>query len=190
MRNLLLILLAVILAACGDSNSNPGTTPTTLEGYEVLDIPNSKIKSVNQKSVEGNVIEEGQILNGLKTGTWVTYYPDKPYPKTIMSYTDGIANGPYFEFNNRGQLELKTFYKSNKLHGYWGQYSFGRVAKEATYKDGELNGAYREYKSTTGKVQKEISYKEGKMHGKYFYFDEEGNVSLEYTYQDGERVEE
>lgn len=190
MRNLLLILSIAVLAACSNTNSNSGVAPAVLEGYEVIDIPNTTIKRVNQKSADGNIIEEGQILNGNKTGTWVTYYPDKPYPKTIMTYTNGMANGPYFEFNNRGQLELKAFYKSNKLDGYWGQYSFGRVAKEATYKDGELDGAYREYKATSGKVQKEISYKEGKMHGKYYYFDEEGNVSLEYLYQDGERIKE
>lgn len=190
MRVLLLIVAIFILGACSNPQAISSANPMDLEGYEILEIPGSTTKTVRKMSADGSIIEDGQVLNGVKTGVWVTYQPGKPYPQKIITYTNGNANGPYFEFNNRGQLELKAYYKNNKLDGYWAQYSFGRPTHEATYKDGELNGVYREFKAVSGKVQKEISYKNGKMDGKYLFYDEEGNISLDYTYKNGEKVEE
>lgn len=192
MRNFFFLSLILLVSACNsadNTNAAPIAPVENLEGYEIIDIPGTAFKTARKKSTDGSIEEEGQLLNGTKTGTWVTYHPTKTYPQKIITYTNGLANGPYFEFNNRGQMELKAFYRNNKLHGYWGQYSFGRPTHEANYKDGELDGAYREYKATSGKIQKEISYKDGKMHGKYYYYDEEGNVSLEYTYENGEKVD-
>ena len=85
-------------------------------------------------------------------------------------------------------MSLRATYQNNKLHGFWGKYSFGRPEMEAFYKDGQLNGPYYEYDTHDGKLQKEINYKNGKQDGKYRFYNEEGKVTVEYDYRDGEKV--
>ncbi len=179
--------LLLFLTTCNSPTSAP--LPADLSEFEVEAIPGSNIQKVSKLYEDGTTLEVGQLLNGQKFGAWVTYHPGKPYPQKLISYVDGLANGPYFEFNNRGQMEVKAFYKNNQLHGPWGTYRFGRAEKEANYKDGKLDGFYREYDTANGNIKKEIGYKDGEMHGKYIYFDDDGNVNLEYTYQNGKKVE-
>lgn len=147
------------------------------------------MKKVVKKYIDDTIIEEGRLLNGLRSGTWFTYEVGGAFPEKIMTYANGMANGPYYALNERGQIEVKAYYKDNKLHGDWAEYKFGRPIKEATYYNGELNGVYREYKTGSGKIQKEIEYKMGKMNGRYLFYDDEGNVVLDYQYKNGEKVD-
>lgn len=190
MRHLLFIsFCTLILFACQPGTNNGEAMPSDLADYEITDIPGSPMKKAVKKYVDGTVLEEGRLLNGLRSGTWFTYPIAGTFPEKIMTYAQGMANGPYFELNERGQIEIEAYYKNNQLHGDWAEYKFGRPIKEASYQEGQLNGVYREYKTGTGKVQKEIEYKDGKMDGRYLFYDDDGNVILDYQYKNGEKVE-
>lgn len=187
MRHLLLIsLISSLLVAC--QPKAPAPVSEDLAEYEIVDIPDSPLQKAIKRYVDSTVLEEGQLLNGIKTGTWLTYTAGNPLPEKIMTYANGMANGPYFELNIRGQIEVSAYYKNNRLDGYWAQYQFGRPTIEAHYKDGELHGVYREYATSSGQIQKEISYKNGKMDGRYLYYDQDGNITLDYMYKNGEKV--
>ena len=187
MRHLLLIsLISSLLVACQPQAPTP--LATDLEGFEIIDIPGNSIQRAVKYHVDSTIQEEGHLLNGLKTGTWITYEPGNPLPQKLITYAGGLANGPYFEFNARGQIEVSANYLNNKLDGPWAQYKFGRPTIESNYKNGELDGVYHEYANSTGQILKEISYKRGKMHGRFIYYDNDGNITLDYMYKDGEKV--
>jgi antitoxin component YwqK of YwqJK toxin-antitoxin module len=190
MRHLLFLSLCTLMVwSCQPQSNNNQAIPSDLADYEITDIPGSPAKKAVKEYVDGSILEEGRILNGLRTGLWVTYSAGNTFPDKIMTYANGMANGPYFEFNERGQIEIQAYYKDNKLHGKWGEYKFSRPIKEAFYTDGQLDGVYREYKTGSGKVQKEIEYKNGKMDGRYLFYDDEGNIILDYQYKNGEKVD-
>lgn len=190
MKNLLWLLPVLLWLGCNKAEAPPPPEPAkTADGeYLLEDIPGSTVKMAVKKNAEGKILEQGFVENGLKTGTWMTFDKSDEFPKKIMSYVNGLANGPYFEFNDRGQTELKAFYRDNKLDGPWGRYSFGRPLSTASYKNGELDGIYREFEMREGKIQKEIHYQAGKEHGPYRYFNDKGEITVEYEFKNGKKV--
>lgn len=192
----LLVLMVLLLSsfACNSSGSAEdglATEPIETfdpEAYLVEEVPGSAFQRAERMEANGSLLEEGYLEDGVRQGTWVVYHPNSVVPKQVISYVDGKYNGIYLEFNNRGYLELRANYKNNLLHGPWAKYRFGRPTHEAHYTEGKLDGVYREYIMNTGKLTKEISYKNGVMDGPYRYYNEDGNVTLEYEYRNGEKV--
>ncbi len=186
-RLIAIISLPLFLFSCKQAGApSAGAFDTT--GFQLEDIPGSVYKRAVKMGENGYLQEEGMLHNGLQEGLWITYHAGTPFPAKAASFSGGAYNGPYMEFNERGQLTLRATYKNNKLDGPWGKYSFGRPEIEAHYKAGELDGGYFEYDSRNGKIQKEVNYKNGKQHGMYRFFNEEGKITLEYEYRDGEKV--
>ena len=188
MKSLLtLICLSFLIISCGKKQITvPGGKDLT--GYEINDIDGSTSSYVIKKDENGNIIEEGMITDGIQNGTWITYFPEESNKmKTVINYVNGAMNGPYLEFNDRGQIEKKQSFTNNKIHGLYAEYKFGRPLKEYMYHDGMLDGYSREY-SDRGNLRKEALYKKGKLDGLFKQFDEEGNVVLEYEYNNGEKV--
>ena len=52
-----------------------------------------------------------------------------------------------------------------------------------------MDGIYKEFYNN-GKLQRSINYKNGVMDGPMKYYNEEGGVTLEYSYKNGEKVGE
>jgi antitoxin component YwqK of YwqJK toxin-antitoxin module len=185
------ILLAIITSILFSCNSGSTTTGASedLTGYETEKIDGSNVIRAIKKNSVGDIIEEGYVSNGKRNGAWITYWENEYAGrfKSIASYSDGMLNGPYIEFSNRSQIEKEVNYANNKYNGKFAQYKFGRTEKEITYRDNVLDGPSIEY-NTKGDKQKEVNYKNGKLDGKWRTFNEEGEVTLEYIYKDGEKV--
>lgn len=171
MKNILFLSFALFLISCGSGN----TSAVSAEITEKTD-PN------------GLITERKQITNGQSTGVFVEYYPEKGLPKKVVTLDNEVFDGPYMEFNNRGQIEKMANYKDNQLHGDYATYKFGRVMEKSTYQNGKLHGTYRSYFSNSDKLQKEAEYKNGIQHGIFKQYNEEGQVVLEYEYNNGEVV--
>lgn len=154
----------------------------------VTDIPGSEVKRVERKTPDGVLMEEGFMRGDLKTGTWAYYEADRDLPAKLISYIDGKYNGLYLEFNDRGQINLRATYKNNQLHGPWAKYRFGRPEEEAYYQNGKLDGVHKVYFVRTGKLQASTEYKNGVQDGWYRFYNEDGEVTLEYEYRNGEKV--
>lgn len=185
-RNTIMVSLLCFLFAC-DSTQNGVEGGFSTEGFEVVDLTGTNLQRLSKSSPTGYLIESGYLLNGSKTGAWTTYHPEKNLPETIMNFANGNATGLYLEFNDRGQIELMANYKNNQLDGPWGKYRFGRPTQTAFYKDGNLHGMYKEYNERDGKIRKEIHYKDGEYDGPYRFFNEKGDITVEYTYENGEK---
>ncbi len=197
MKDPINIALAVIVVLLGftfykkmSNNSDVATVaagPVNAEGYTILDIEGSPVKKLEKYDANNILVESGATLNELKTGTWTTYNAERRV-KSISSYLGGKLNGVQLEFNDRGQVELQAFYKDGLLHGNWASFTNGnRKKEERVYNMGKMDGINKHY-DKVGKLQKEIGFKDDLQHGSYKYYDEDGNVLMEYEYENGEKV--
>ncbi len=189
MKNLILLSFCIILFGCGNSGGGPAA-PANLTGFEMGNIPGSSIQKAVKKNGNGQLVEEGYVLDGKKSGTWTSYHLGEEIirVKSISNYAAGKKNGLHMEFSNRGQLELHANYLNDVLDGQSLKFKFGtRVEEESNYKNGKLHGTYKMYHGN-GKTQKEINYKDGVQHGAFRYYNEEEQMTLEYEYKDGEKV--
>lgn len=190
-----LILFGFLLSlnAC---KPEPETQSSTTVGVDTANsgkefimetIPGSTFQHAIKKGQDGLLLEEGTTdAKGVKNGAWVIYQGEGAYPAKIANYINGVYNGPYFEFDGFGRMVLKASYKNNKLHGIVLKYLNGDLTQESNYKEGVLDGVYKEY-SRNGILQKEINYKNGKLDGAFRYYDEHGKVNLEYLYKNGKQ---
>ena len=175
----------LILFACNGSSG----ASANMEGYNSEKIKGTNVTKATKQDATGNVLEAGYIAKGKRNGIWMTYYDGSHVGKvkSIASYSDGILNGPYYELSNRGQIEKEVNYANNKYDGKFIVYKYGRIMQEADYVDNKLNGVFKEYYNGGG-IQKEINYQDGKQHGQMKYFNENGDVTVEYEYKNGEKI--
>lgn len=191
MRIFFSLLLALSFFACQEATRPERVVEkATFEDkeFETTPIDGSDALRVERRGPQGRVIEQGFVLNGLKQGTWTTYNVDSKAPQTIISYIDGALNGPYIEMDDLGRFALIANYKANVLDGPYGKYKIGRPELIANYVDGQLDGPMAEYNYRNNKLKQEVNYKMGKKHGAMRYFNEEGKITVEYIYEEDERV--
>ncbi len=187
MRSIFFVSVLVFLVSCSGS-VNTGSV-ANLDGYSTDVISGTNITRATKKNAGGQITEEGFISGGKRNGVWLTYYDGehKGKIKTVASYSDGILSGPYLELSNRGQIEKEVTYANNQYNGRFAVYKFGRVQQNSHYKNNKLDGTYSEY-TNNGKIQKEINYKDGKQHGIMRYYNEAGQVTVQYEYKNGEKI--
>lgn len=194
MKRLIILPFVLLLFCfgCENNSSGSGTEPATAistAGYQLEPLEGSDLVLATKYSEEGELLEKGFFKDNLPEGTWFYYdYRTKANPKRVVSYIQGVANGPYMEMSELGQIELHAYYKNNKLDGPWAVYKFGRAVKKAEYKNGLLDGVYQEFTNSTGKLMKEIHYVEGVENGPYRFFNDHGDLTMEYQYENGEKV--
>ncbi|MBX2877188.1 MAG: hypothetical protein KTR30_34025 [Saprospiraceae bacterium] len=196
-------LIILLLQSCGQTPSKEPlnsdapavetgevapTTTTATEGFFTEEVPGTELTRVFREDEDGNILEDGFLKNGVKQGPWLTYERVFIYPKSLTHYENGVVNGIYMEFTTSGQVALQAVYRNNKLNGPWSRYKGGRMEASAFYKDGELHGVYKEFMPLFGRLQKEINYKDGKQDGLYRYYDDEGKITMEYVYKNGEKI--
>ncbi|RMG87912.1 MAG: hypothetical protein D6714_01490 [Bacteroidetes bacterium] len=192
MKNIVTFFCCLFLLTSCNQKGGSGTpaqgAAIDLTGFEIYDVPGSDFKKVVKRSASGQLLEEGMILNGKRNGMWVTYFENKELPKTIVNYVNDTYSGAWFSFNDRGQLEEMRGYLNNELDGKWAKTKFGRFTEEGHYKNGKLDGTYRSYFPNSDKVQKELNYKDGELHGTFKYFNDKGEVTLDYIYEHGKKI--
>ncbi len=191
MRYFLLIFSIVALYSCGGGGSaTVAPTPSTdanLAGFNEEQMAGSNAVYVYKTVGDGRLVESGYTVNGKKNGSWMTFHEDNGRIQTLTTWVDGQLNGPTLTFNNRGQIEAKSEYKAGIYDGHVASYKFGRIEKSTPYVKGKIEGTYEEY-NQKGKLLKQIEFKDGVQDGSLKYFDDEGNITLEYIYKNGEKV--
>lgn len=190
MKHIFLLFIGITLIACNGSKTSSASGPAVdLTGFSQTKINGSNTSYAMQTELNGSaMLSEGMVDGNVQHGLWMTYHPDETNKvHTITNYVNGVMNGPYMEFNKRGQIEKRVTYLNNQIHGLYAEYKFGRPLKEYIYDNGVLNGVSKEY-SDRGKLVKETSYKNGELHGTTSQYDEEGNVVLQYEYKNGNKI--
>ncbi len=184
-KNLIMATLFFTLLAC-----NPGSVigdKYDLKGYYTDNIGGSAISAIYLD--EMNLpLSKGHVIGGVRTGAWTTYHPNSNKIKTITNYINGKKNGPELTFSERGQIEVLAEYRNDALHGLSANYRNGRTLNETTYLEGVMDGPFAIYDDSNGKIQRSGYFKNGKQHGEFLFYDGNGNITLRYEYENGEKV--
>ncbi|MBQ8223510.1 MAG: toxin-antitoxin system YwqK family antitoxin [Bacteroidales bacterium] len=137
----------------------------------------------------GTIRVTGEVLNGMKEGSWVENHPNTDLPHYIIQYEEGKKDGLYLEFDKSANIIKKIDYKNDMMDGLncvW--FKGGRSSVKQEYKEGKLEGLSILYYDN-GFIQEESEYKDGKRNGVtiwYSYADkEQGPKAVMYTYKDG-----
>jgi hypothetical protein len=191
MKNMLIFAsLLFLFGSCGNGSSSTTNTnipSIDLTGFTVTDLPGGYQKVV-KSNADGKILEEGVLKNGKRNGMWVVYQDRRPLPKSIINFVDDQYSGTYMEYSATGQLELICSYTANKLDGKFIRVKNTRLLEEGTYVNGEIDGNYKKFYPSKDILQQENNYKMGKLHGSTKYYNEEGQVIMEYEYNNGEKV--
>ena len=195
MKNFILLMTTVLFFACGGPSEPVATVATTgdFTGYEIAKVAGSEIeKAIKKNAQTGQLIEDGFILNGRKTGAWTTYHPSKNLTvNTVTNFVNGKKEGLYLEAENTNRVKMIGSYSNDVKHGKWIAYNFSRRELEQDYKNGKLHGFSRTFYKTgkDGQVKEEIEFDNGVKDGVYRYYKEDGTISVDYVYKNGEIAE-
>lgn len=189
----MIVLALFTLMACetnSSSSSNDYELSGDLAGYGLTDYPEkSAIKRARFIDSAGNLTDEGDVLNGKKEGAWIKYHVTrvKGIPQTITNYHKGKKNGPYFLMSRSGYIMEEIFFANDIKHGVSRKYKSGRVTEYAEYDEGKLIGEFRTY-YPDGTLQQVSNYKNGIKHGISKFYNQKGEVTIQYTYENGEQI--
>ena len=96
-------------------------------------------------------------------------------------------SGPFFTLHDNGELKSEGNLKKGNLEDTFKEYSeSGQILTDVTYKNGILNGPYKEYfKYLKGLVSEKGTYKNGKKDGPYTAFGLDSEVVWKGMYDNG-----
>ncbi len=125
------------------------------------------------------------------------YYNSAGEKDSIFSYNEGgkltgeyrwknnQKNGVWREYSSLGAIQKTETYKNGIFNGTRINYDNGIKYIESTYKEGTLDGLWKEY-HTNGKPRITGNYKAGQKNGEWKKFDEDGKVIDSEIYSNGE----
>ena len=84
---------------------------------------------------------------------------------------------------------IRSSHYNGELHGDYVKYNRSKVKEEKHYEYGVLQGVVTVYYDN-GKPVEMSYFKNGKIDGKSTWYDQEGNITIEYEYEDGKLVKD
>ena len=188
-----IFLLSSILVSCGGSGSSAPAPKAVQSGdYALTDYDGMNgLKRAVKKDAQDNIQEEGDLLNGQRESTWLTYHKGvkSHLPESSTTYRNGLKHGLFLKMDDRGNITEKGFYVNGNLEGRVYMYERGRIKEETDYKNGKIDGERKRYYSNL-QLQEAGTFKNGKRDGYARWYDQDGNVTIEYQYKNGEKVGE
>lgn len=185
---LFIVMISFIWISCS-SDSGESFSDVVAEGIptgaiqeQFEDIPS--LTAIKLTDGAGNLSQSGLVKDGKRAGNWVEYHPGGMV-KSVVSYVDGKKEGAAIELNNSGQLEKRMQYHNDQLHGDYREFRYNTVKEERTYRKGKLEGTVKVFYDN-GKLMEEGAYENGIRHGVSKWYDQDGNVTIEYEYKNGE----
>ncbi len=185
------LVVFTFLLSCDSSNkpsstsAGSGALETIPAAAEVIDL--GSIEKVMVKDAQGRIVEEGNALNGLKEGAWITYNEDG-VPTTLTNYHKGVKLGVELTFDNNASLSTKSYQNGDNIEGEFRKYQNRNLSEIKTYENGILNGPHLTF-YTNEKVQQEVNYVNGNFDGLARWFSQDGKLTIAYVYDDGELVD-
>lgn len=109
--------------------------------------------------------------------------------KKVNQQNGLILHGPYKKTKGNQVIEEGIFYVGTK-HGRWTQYDKNGVLvdKQKYYKGWPKESMVRYYDEDRSKMKEIIPIMYGVRHGTYFYFYENGNISVKGKYANGNKI--
>lgn len=142
-----------------------------------------------QYDLVGNLRITSEYSFGNENGKTIRYYHNKA---KMFEYTemDGLTDGEYIFYNQKGEAILKIFYESNAVVGYSKLNKTGGFSEiiDTPTETAEIVSNY-----PNGKTAIRINIVKGVPHGKHIIYNQEGNIEYEANYNsgvfEGDRIE-
>ena len=155
--------------------------------YSVEAYPNNTRQKAFRQDASGRIIEDGDVENGVKVGTWTTYHNN--FVTSVTSYRQGHKHGLFIRANNFGTIEERAHFVDGKLDGLRVVYSRNKIREESYFKQGQMHGSSKKYYDDGITLQEDGVFKNGKRDGVVRWYDISGAIKIEMTYKDGKKVE-
>lgn len=156
--------------------------------------------------LNGSIEQEGYYRNGLEDGKWVRYYGNGNI-FIEESYFNGKKDGFYTEYEEEGTIITEGNFLEGEKEGKWileindlraeGEfitglrdgrwryyYNDGTILYEGIYIQGNPDGKHKYY-YPNGQIKEEQYYTSGIANKNWKRYDEEGNLVVTISYQDG-----
>ncbi len=115
------------------------------------------------------------MLNGKKTGEWLTLYPEGAV-WSRCNYKDGLLDGHVINWDEDARLQTDSVYKAGKLDGLtiaW--HTNGQKALETTWRSGVEEGPWKEW-NASGQLLGEGNNRAGRLDGKIIRYRDDGSI--------------
>lgn len=190
MKGYILILGLVLLGACGENKDEYGDYSDLPEGAVIDSYEHDEdLKRVSVYS-GSYVIEQGDYYKGRRHGTWIVYQPNTSNISSMTTFVNGKKNGVHLKMTSNGaSIEEKIYFKNDLPHGKYLKYAFTRIEEERSYVNGQLDGMVVKY-YPNGNRMEESPFVNGLRHGIARWYDQEGNLTIEYAYENGVLIPE
>jgi len=134
------------------------------------------------------ILEQGYYLNGYREGVYTKFHATG-YVNITTGYVRGKKEGQSVVADDRGQIQELFTYHKDLLHGTYIKYNRSQLKEKKNYLKGKVEGTVELY-YPNGKIMERSNYANGTRDGISQWFDQAGNLSIEYTYNNGELVQE
>jgi antitoxin component YwqK of YwqJK toxin-antitoxin module len=110
------------------------------------------------------------------TGECVIYYKNTEHLKEVMTFKNGLLDGPRISYYIDGSIKCKGYYSNGNLDGKWRGYDKkGKMIYEVQYRNDTLIGKFISWYST-GVIKEKGKYEQNKKAGEWVSYDEAGMV--------------
>ncbi|MGB2846910.1 MAG: hypothetical protein WBB93_05040 [Saprospiraceae bacterium] len=154
--------------------------------YDMISVKDSDVKTLIKYDSLGQKLIEGNVINGKKNGSWITYAPGGGI-MDITNYIEDVKQGPYIKLNGGNNIVEQGSFKDNSLHGQVIKYLYGHLDEKIEFKDGVKDGWARKYYMHGG-LQYEMQVKGEIQQGLYRFYGEDGKLQIEETFKDGKKI--
>lgn len=153
--------------------------------YDMIPIEGTDMSTVIKKDSLGRKLIEGNVLNGKKNGSWITYSPDGQIID-ITNYIDNKKEGPYIKFSGNSISEFGSF-SNNSYHGRIVKYLYGHLDEAIEFEHGIKKGWAKKFYSN-GSVQYEMELIDSIRNGMYRFYGPDGKLQIEEKFKNGVKV--
>jgi len=137
-------------------------------------------------SSDNKVIYEGKLdKDGLKKGTWTSYFPNGSLKSTV-NYVDNKLNGKVTNYYKSGKISSSYTMINDTIHGlHTGYYDNGQISNIGYYNKGNLENKWITYYKD-GSLESQLFYHNSKQNGIQKYFAVNGKLDYDTYFELGQ----
>ncbi|VAW71701.1 hypothetical protein MNBD_GAMMA12-25 [hydrothermal vent metagenome] len=130
------------------------------------------------------IVEQGSHLKNVRHGIWRFWSSDGSKLNKTAQYTKGRLHGIVIQYNENGRLWKSISYKNGILDGLYKEYFDIKnkiISTSGNYTNGKRQGIWTYYYSAS-RVWKRSAYIKGNLHGNHIFYYPSGRVLKTMTY--------
>jgi antitoxin component YwqK of YwqJK toxin-antitoxin module len=188
-KTLTIIAISIIIGCSANNNTPADGSMTPVLKVSMQQEPyddGSGLIRVSTYGTDGTVLEQGDYLNGYRQGVYTEFHPNG-FIKSSVGYVNGKKQGQYVLVDDKGQVQERSTYHLDLLHGLHFKYNRSNLKESSQYNKGKLHGLVEKY-YPNGSIMERSNYNAGQLDGTARWYDQAGVNTIAYNYKMGELV--